>query len=302
MMNAARLHVAVQGLGHAEAAYQNALQYARERRQMRAPGAGRNPAGTADAIVKHPAIRRTLLELRAYVQGERALAYWCAHLLDVAEHHPDPARREEAHALASLLTPVAKAFCTENGFALASAAMQVFGGHGYLHDNAIEQTVRDSRIAMIYEGTNEIQAIDLLVRKILGDGGATFARLAALMREEAVACEGTQECSEYGRRLVSATTVMTQAVAEIAAVVGGDPELPYRAAGDFLRAFGLLLIGYAWARAARIAYPQAGGSAFHAEKLQTAKFFFNSVFPEFDHRLRLITVAREPLAVIDTPD
>jgi alkylation response protein AidB-like acyl-CoA dehydrogenase len=298
MMNSARLHVAMQGIGHAEAAYQNALQYARERRQMRAPAATRTQTAAADSIIEHPAIRRTLLQLRAYTEGQRALAYWCGHLIDVAEHHNDPAQRKDSHALASLLTPIAKAFFTDNGFTLASSALQVFGGHGYVHDNAIEQTLRDSRIGAIYEGTNEIQAIDLLVRKVLGDNGATFARLIAIVDEEVKRCELSPACREYAQKLRTAGAAQTDAIAAIRAGAQADPELPYRAANDFLRAAGLFLLAYAWARAARLAEPKARDSMFHADKLTTANFYFQWVFPEFDHCMRMVATARHSLPAI----
>lgn len=159
MMNSARLHVGLQGLGHAEAAWQNARDYALERKQMRAPV---RPVGVsadaADPIHFHPAMRRTLLELRACTEGMRAVGYWVAHLLDEAEHQESPTERQRALQLAELLTPVIKAFFTDQGFRQASNALQVFGGYGYVSEFAIEQTLRDSRIAMIYEGSNEIQA------------------------------------------------------------------------------------------------------------------------------------------------
>ncbi len=173
MMNAARLHVALQGLAHAQNAHRNAVVYAHERLQSRAPL--REGKAAADPIVLHPAMRRTLLRQRVLVEGARLIAYEAAHLIDLAEHAGDAAQRERAQEQAALLTPVLKSFLTDNGFALASDALQVFGGHGYTHDWGIEQCLRDARIAMIYEGTNQIQAIDLVVRKLVADGGRAFA-------------------------------------------------------------------------------------------------------------------------------
>jgi alkylation response protein AidB-like acyl-CoA dehydrogenase len=178
MMNSARLHVGLQGLGHQEMATQNALRYAAERVQMKAPfrpdaAQAGSPSGV-DPIALHPAIRRTLLRLQALTEGQRVIAYRTAQLIDEAGHHADGERRARAAGLASLLTPVVKAFLAHQGFAGASAALQVFGGYGYVHEYGIEQSVRDSRIAMIYEGTNEIQAIDLLLRKVLGGGAQAF--------------------------------------------------------------------------------------------------------------------------------
>ncbi|HOF51901.1 MAG TPA: acyl-CoA dehydrogenase family protein, partial [Rhodoferax sp.] len=170
MMNAARLHVALQGIGLLDAAWQKADAYSRDRRQMRAPGRGKL-AAEADVIAEHPAMRRILDTQRAWIDGGRLLAYRTALELDIAKHHPDAARKAAAQRWCSLVTPVIKAAFTHQAFYGGSECLQVFGGHGYVREWGIEQNVRDSRVAMIYEGTNEIQAIDLLVRKILSDGG-----------------------------------------------------------------------------------------------------------------------------------
>jgi alkylation response protein AidB-like acyl-CoA dehydrogenase len=177
MMNAARLHVALQGVGLLDAAWQKANAYAHERRQMRAP----KPAGVkgeaTDLIIEHPAMRRILDTQRAWVDGSRVLAYETGIALDTAKHHPDAAKRESAQRWCALITPILKSACTEQGFHGASDCLQVFGGHGYVSEWGIEQNVRDARIAMIYEGTNEIQAIDLLMRKVLGDGAQALGCL-----------------------------------------------------------------------------------------------------------------------------
>lgn len=292
MMNAARLHTSLQGVGHAESAYQIALNYARERVQMRAPTRIAR-SGAADPIVQHPAIRRALLSIRARLEGSRCIAYWIAHLIDLAEHDPDTQQRARSLQLASLLTPVAKAFFTENGFRSASAALQVLGGHGYVHENAIEQTLRDSRIAMIYEGTNEIQAIDLLLRKVIGDGGAALRQLLSVLKEEAAACLNSAECDEFGRQLQDSVEAVAVATEAIVADAAHDPELPYRLADDYLHLIGLLLLAYAWARSARVA--RAHADAFHVEKLATAQFFFDFLLPELHHRLALLAAGRKHL-------
>ncbi|MCL4739578.1 MAG: acyl-CoA dehydrogenase family protein [Burkholderiaceae bacterium] len=229
MMNAARLHVALQGLGHAEIATQNARRYAAERVQF------------GGAIDRHPAMRRTLLDGQAMVEGLRVLMYRAAMRLDEAEHLPDAARRAAAAAEASLLTPVLKAFGTAQGFARASAALQVWGGYGYIADYGIEQTLRDARIAMIYEGTNEIQAIDLLQRKVLGRDAAAFeALLQDLERDAGAALAG---------QLAAARAALT-AVRARAAV---DPSAPLRVADDFLAGVAHLLLAWAWQEMARAA-------------------------------------------------
>jgi hypothetical protein len=296
MMNSARLHVGLQGLGHAEAAWQNAYAYGLERRQMRAPI---RPAGVAadavDPIHYHPAMRRVLLELQAYAEGMRAVGYWAAHLLDQAEQAPDPSTRQGALQLAQLLTPVIKAFFTEQGFRLASNALQVFGGYGYVAEFAIEQTMRDSRIAMIYEGSNEIQANDLLLRKVLGDEGRAFRQLLAVMREEAAqVCEpagGASFCAELALLCNKFEGVQI----ELRDHAVDDPEYPYRAAGDFLRLCGVALLAFAWARAARVALALTDSDPLRISKLQTASFFFAYLLPEADQRIAAIRAARAPL-------
>jgi len=295
MMNSARLHVGLQGLGHAEAAWQNAATYAAERRQMRAV---RRPEGSAEAPVDpihyHPAMRRVLLELRALSEGMRALGYWTAHQLDQAEQGGDPALRARAQGRAMLLTPVVKAFFTEQGFRLASAALQVFGGYGYVQEYAIEQTLRDSRIAMIYEGTNEIQANDLLLRKVLGDGGAGLRELLEQFREEAELGAAVPGCSAFAASLQRYCDRLVTASEGLAAAASQDPERPYRAAGDFLRLLGLLALAFVWARSARLAQGREA-DPFYAAKLESAAFFFAYLLPEADHRLALIEASQQPL-------
>lgn len=300
MMNSARLHVGLQGLGHAEAAWQNAHAYALERKQMRAPN---RPAGigaeAADPIHYHPAIRRALLELQAYAEGMRAVGYWAAHLLDQAEHDPDLATRQRALQLAELLTPVIKAFFTEQGFRLASNALQVFGGYGYVTEFAIEQTLRDSRIAMIYEGSNEIQANDLLLRKVLSDEGRAFGQLLAVMREEAREVGVTAGCASFCAELALLCDKLEGVQAEVRDQAAKEGEYPYRAAGDFLRLCGVALLAFAWARAARVSRLLPDNDPLRAGKLETANFFFAYLLPEADYRIAAIRAAKVPLPFLE---
>lgn len=233
MMNAARLHVGLQGIGLLEAAWQKAHAYAAERRQMRAPG-----ASETSLIQDHPAVQRILDTQRAWIDGGRVLAYRTAIELDMIKHHPDATRRDAAQRWCSLVTPVLKAAWTAQGFHGASACLQVFGGHGYVREWGIEQIVRDARVTMIYEGTNEIQAIDLLVRKVLPDGGAALAALF-----DALAAEGGLDADAQRRfaRLCAAAERLAQATANRA-------DLPYWVADDFLQAVSLALMGWAGAR------------------------------------------------------
>lgn len=261
MMNAARVQVAVQGLGHLEIARQNARRYAADRRQMRATlrPAGEAAATAPDPIAWHPAVRRTLWTLEALALGQRVLALWAGLLIDEAGEHPDPTHRAEAEAKAALLTPVLKAMLTDNGFQGASAALQLWGGHGYVHDHGIEQVLRDSRIAMLYEGTNEIQAIDLLQRKVLDDRGERLAALLATLDAE------VQTASAWPDLVAPTTALRAQLQAWRGATTalidgrGSDAEWPLRVAGDYLQGAGLTLLGWAWLRCLRVQSERAAG-------------------------------------------
>jgi len=283
MMNSARLSVGLQGLGHLEMAQQNAVAYAHERRQMRAA-----PAGTAkgegddsgaDPIALHPAVRRTLWRLRALCEGARVIAYWAAQEIDIAERHPDATARQRAHALAGLLTPVVKAFLTDCGFHGAAAAQQVWGGYGYVHEYGIEQSVRDSRISMIYEGTNEIQAIDLVQRKLRGDGGAAWALLRAELQDEAARCAALPALADFARALREQAAAADDAVAALAAGRPDDPDWPLGVADDLLHGLGHTLLAWAWARSARAALSRAGDAWFD-ERLAAARFGIDRVLPD----------------------
>ncbi|MDO9279031.1 MAG: acyl-CoA dehydrogenase family protein [Polaromonas sp.] len=238
MMNAARLHVGLQGIGLLEAAWQKADAYAKERRQMRAP---KQPMSTTpDPISEHPAVRRILSTQRAWIDGGRVLAYRTAVELDLAKHHPDAAHRHAAQQWCSYVTPVLKAAWTAQAFKGSSDCLQVFGGHGYVREWGIEQIVRDSRVTMIYEGTNEIQAIDLLVRKVLPDGGVgLFEFFQTLSLElDLQNPESAQLLSRINELKELTSLLANKAKAEI--------ELPYWVADDYLRAIALLLLDWAW--------------------------------------------------------
>jgi alkylation response protein AidB-like acyl-CoA dehydrogenase len=239
MMNSARLHVGLQGLGPQEMATQNAVRYALERVQMKAP------------IAQHPAMRHTLLRLQALTEAQRAIAYRAALALDEAAQHPDATRRTQQAAQAALLTPVVKALLTDQGFQAASAALQVFGGNGYVAAYGIEQTLRDARIAMVYEGTNEIQAIDLLQRKVLADGGAALAALLLDLRAEAARCAADTGLADLAQALNTQCDATAAATQALMAGAGTDPQWPLRAAGDYLAGLSHTLLAWAFAASAR---------------------------------------------------
>jgi alkylation response protein AidB-like acyl-CoA dehydrogenase len=244
MMNSARLHVGLQGLGHQEMATQNALRHALERVQFKSP------------IAQHPAMRHTLLRLQVLTETQRVIAYRAALALDAAAQHPHEATRQQAGQVAALLTPVVKAFLTQTGFESASAALQVFGGYGYVRETGIEQTLRDSRIAMVYEGTNEIQAIDLLQRKVLADGGAALQVLLQEWHSEAQRCD-TPSLAPYAvavREQIAACRHTTQA---LLAAQHSQPQAVLAAAGDYLQGFAYALTAWALAASARAADSEA---------------------------------------------
>lgn len=286
MMNAARLHVGLQGVGLLEAAWQKADAYAKERRQMRAPG-GAAKAGEADLIGQHPAVRRLLDAQRAWVDAGRVVAYRTALELDVIKHHPDAGRKARANRWCALVTPVLKAAWTDQAFHGASACLQVFGGHGYVREWGIEQVVRDSRVAMIYEGTNEIQAIDLLLRKTLPDGGT--ALLALLDELKADLGTGAPARRAHDGLARFAAFVRERLLPGVGAE-GAPADRAHWLADDFLRAMAMLLMAWAWARI-------DGTPGAEAARWQDAhQAFWRWVWPEFDMRLSMMdaTLADNP--------
>ncbi|RST51667.1 acyl-CoA dehydrogenase family protein [Variovorax sp. DXTD-1] len=289
MMNAARLHVALQGVGLLDAAWQKADAYAAERRQMRAPGALPATRGTeaADLIAEHPAVRRILNTQRAWVEAGRTLAYRTALMLDVATHDADAKARDRAQRWCSLVTPVLKAACTQQAFHGASECLQVFGGHGYVREWGIEQIVRDARVTMIYEGTNEIQAIDLLVRKVLPDAGAAMSAVLLELRDTLDASREAD--ADVQRRLAQLRYLGTT----IAMAAHANPVLPYEVADDYLRVVMLTLMAWAWAR---IDAAEAS-DAERAARAGPAAAFRRWVLPEFEMRLGIVKRACEAVAM-----
>ncbi len=283
MMNAARLGVGNQSLGLTEVAYQNALIYAKDRIQMRSLSGVKAKDKDADPIIVHPDVRKMLLTAKAYAEGGRALACYCAMLLDQHLYHPDEKVRKESDEMLALLTPIIKAFLTDNGFEATVMCQQVFGGHGYIKEWGMEQFVRDARINMIYEGTNTVQSLDLLGRKILGNNGATlkkFGKLVGKLVEE----EGVNEkMAEFINPLAVLGDQMTKFTTEVGFKGFQNPDEVGAAAVDYLRVAGHLVFGYFFARMASVALKEiAAGNTdpFYQAKLQTARFYFAKLFPE----------------------
>ncbi|MBW8313640.1 MAG: acyl-CoA dehydrogenase family protein [Hydrogenophaga sp.] len=278
MMNAARLHVGLQGVGLLDAAWQKADAYSKERRQMRAPG-GSAKVGEADLIEQHPAMRRILDAQRAWIDAGRVVAYRTALELDILKNHGDAARRELAGRWCTLVTPVLKSAWTDQAFHGASACLQVFGGHGFVREWGIEQIVRDSRVAMIYEGTNEIQAIDLLLRKTLPDGGAALLQLLADIGAE---LGDDAQAERVKAHLARFTTFLRERLLPRAAAQDAPADLAHWLADDFLRAVAMLLMAWAWARIGAT----TGADAPRWQTAQTG--FWRWVWPEFGMRLAML--------------
>ncbi len=284
MMNSERLSVGIQGLAIGEAAYQSAVAYARERIQGRSLSGVKNPDQPADPIIVHPDVRRMLLTMRAYAEGCRALGLWVAQALDTIERSAEPAAREKAEDFTALMTPIVKALFTDLGFEAANLAVQVYGGHGYIRDHGVEQYVRDARIAMIYEGTNGIQALDLVGRKL----GAHYGRLLReFFHPVAAFIAAHKEDAAIGKMvhgLEKAFGALQLATAHIAEAGMRDPEEAGAAASEYLRLFGLVALGFMWARMAKTAAAKlANGAdepAFYHAKLTTARFTMERLLPQ----------------------
>jgi alkylation response protein AidB-like acyl-CoA dehydrogenase len=298
MMNAARLGVGNQSLGLTEVAYQNALVYAKDRIQMRSLSGTKAKDKAADPIIVHPDVRKMLLTAKAYAEGGRALQAYCAMLLEEEHNHPDEKVRTDAGEMLAMLTPIVKAFITDNGWTSTSMCMQVFGGHGYVKEWGMEQYVRDARINMIYEGTNTIQSLDLLGRKILGNNGATLKRfgklIVKLVQEEA----GNEKMAEFLEPLAKLGEQMTKFTTEIGMKGFQNPDEVGAAAVDYLRVAGHMVFGYFWARMAQVALREiaAGNTdAFYLAKVQTARFYFAKLLPETAMLMRTASAGSDVL-------
>jgi len=300
MMNAARLGVGNQSLGLTEVAYQNAVAYARDRLQMRSLSGAKAPDRPADPIIVHPDVRKMLLTARAYAEGARALSMHTVLLLDRELKHPDHEVRHACADEVALLTPIIKAFFTDNGWIATSHCMQVFGGHGYIAQSGMEQYVRDARINMIYEGTNTIQSLDLLGRKVLADNGKklkAFGKRIATFIED----EGTNEAmQEFVNPLADLGDKVTKLTTELGLKAFGNADEVGAAAVDYLRVVGHLAFAYLWARMAKIALEKKdSGDPFYTAKLATARFYFAKLLPETAGLIRSARAGMAPLMAMD---
>ncbi|EKS33352.1 acyl-CoA dehydrogenase C-terminal domain-containing protein [Afipia clevelandensis] len=288
MMNEARLGVGVQGLSQSEVAYQNAVNYARERLQGRSLTGAKEKDKPADPIIVHPDVRRTLMSIRAFNEAARALVVWTSIKSDLAHRSDDAGERQAADDHMGLLTPVIKGMLTDQGFANAVAAQQMFGGHGYIVETGVEQFVRDARISMIYEGANGIQALDLVGRKLGRDGGraitAFFGEVSAFIKENGA----NEALKPFIAPLGAALKDLQQATMWLMQNALAKPDNAGAASTDYMHLFGLVTLGYMWARMAKVAQDKladGGDQAYLKTKLVTGKFFMERMLPETSLRL-----------------
>ncbi len=297
MMNEARLAVGVQGLAQADAAYQVASAYARDRLQGRAVGAAANPEGPADPLIVHPDVRRALMDQKSFVEGGRAFLLWAATLIDAAERDGDA----EALGLVSLLTPVVKGFLTDKGFESAVQAQQMLGGHGYIEEWGVSQFVRDARIAMIYEGANGVQALDLVGRKLGAEGGRPVMAFFEMVKDFIKENEGNEALESGFLDPLKAASKDLQAAAMFFMREGvKDPNAALAGSTDFLHLFGHVCLGYMWARMAKAALE--GSEEFHKAKLATGRYYMARQLPATKMHLARIESGAEPVMALAAED
>ncbi|TYC90924.1 acyl-CoA dehydrogenase C-terminal domain-containing protein [Novosphingobium sp. BW1] len=288
MMNNERLFVGIQGLGIAEAAHQKAATYARERLQGRSSDNTRAPV----AIIEHADVRKMLLEGRAFLDAGRALAVWTAMQMDIAARHPDPEVRGQANGMVLLMTPVIKAAFTDMGFETTVKAQQVFGGHGYIHEWGMEQFVRDARITQIYEGTNGVQAMDLVGRKLPMENGNLMARFLTLVESDLAAAEGSPFAAQLAEALVALRRIAQSLVAQ-----KGDVEALGAAATDTLRLVALVSLGWMWVR--MVTACNGEHSALAQKKRAVAGYFFARMLPQVHALAAQIEAGPETIMTMD---
>ncbi|MGB1829269.1 MAG: acyl-CoA dehydrogenase C-terminal domain-containing protein, partial [Paracoccaceae bacterium] len=301
MMNEARLGVGIQGYAQAEVAYQNALDYAQDRLQGRCVVEAKNPNGPADPLIVHPDIRRSLMDQKSFVEGARAFTLWGAHLID--RHHR--LNDQSANGLISLLTPVIKGFLTDKGFDMCIQAQQVYGGHGYIEEWGMSQFARDARIAMIYEGANGVQALDLVGRKLGQDGGKHVMAFFELLRNFASENKGTHASfdqnfldplKQAGKDLQAGAMYFMEAGMK-------NPNHALAGSYDFMHMFGHVCLGLMWARMAKASYDAlargADDAAFYEIKIATGRYYMLRQLPATALHLKRIESGADPVMALD---
>jgi len=281
MMNLERIVVGVQGLGISEIAYQNALNYSKERKQGKSNRS--KTKNGADLIIDHADIRRSLLNMKSIIEGERALSFWLAQQTEVSLHHKDNKIKEEALDLVSLMTPIVKSLFTDMGMEITSDAMQIFGGYGYTKDQGIEQLYRDNRITPIYEGTNSVQAIDLVFRKLVNKNGNVVNRYVKFIEEEIKKNKGEKQIKEFAEKLEYYLKILINFNLWIEKNMEKSKDDINAACNDYLKVLGLVAVAFSWLKILNVSYKELkNNKKFYEDKIETAKFFFNRVLPRID--------------------
>lgn len=302
MMNEARLAVGLQGLGIAQVAYENAVAYARERRQGRALKGPVEPDQPADSILVHPDVRRMLMTVRAFVEGARALAFWTGLQVDLSRKSNDEKIRERAGDLLAILTPVVKAYLTDKGFESTVLAQQCYGGHGYIREWGAEQFVRDARIAQIYEGTNGVQAMDLVGRKLPADSGRAVRRFFGAINGFCEENKDNKNIAEFVAPLAATAAQLQDATLWLVQNGMSNPENAGAAAHDYLNLMALTTLAYVWAMMAKTAHEKLAGSgddkAFYETKLATGRFFLNRILPDAATHLAKLKSGAAPVMAL----
>jgi alkylation response protein AidB-like acyl-CoA dehydrogenase len=302
-MNVARIGTAIQGLAHAEIGFQGSLAYAKDRLQMRSLSGKKNPDGPADPIIVHPEVRKMLLTQKAIAEGGRALCYYTAMLVDSASHAKDEDERKDADTLLALLTPIAKAFLTELGFESANHGLQIFGGHGYIAEWGMEQNVRDSRISMLYEGTTQIQALDLLGRKVLMTQGESLRHFTKIIHKFCKEESGNKALKPFLKPLAEINKEWGNLTMKIGMKAMKNRDEVGAASVDYLMFSGYTCLAYFWAKMAEVAQQKlAEGTteeAFYKTKLQTAKFYYDRILPRTLSHAQMISAGSESMMAVE---
>jgi len=279
MMNLERIVVGIQGLGLSEIAYQNALNYSKERKQGKS-NTSKTKNG-ADLIIDHADIRRSLLNMKSIIEGERALSFWLAQQTEVSLHHKDNKIKQEASDFVSLMTPVVKSLFSDMGMEITSDAMQIFGGYGYTKDQGIEQLYRDNRITPIYEGTNSVQAIDLVFRKLVNENGDIINKYINLIKKDLKINE--EKIKPFIKKLDKNIEILTKFSDWIKEKIKSSKDDVSAACNDYLKVLGLVATAHVWVKVLEVSYKDyENNKEFYEEKIQTANFFFNRVLPRIE--------------------
>ncbi len=300
MMNRARLAVSIQGIGLCEASYQGAVEYAKNRLQGRALSGSKAPDRSADPIIVHADVRRMLMTMRAYTQGCRAFGAWVSEEYDNSISHPDEKRRQGADEFVQLTTPIVKSLFTDIAFECTNLGMQVFGGHGFIRESGMEQYVRDCRITQIYEGTNGIQALDLIGRKLPAHAGRNLRHFFHPVQEYLEANLANPELSEFTQPLSKSFIRLQQATGKIAVIGLSNPEDAAGVASEYLKLIGLVALAFMWCKMAQIGLDKQANdtTGFYCAKVQTARFFMLKILPQTSSLFASIMVGGETLMAI----